>query len=95
MFFILIDEIENGFHYSFYPKLWEIIGKLARETYCQVFATTHSYECIGGASILTEGKPTQDLFGFIRLDHKDGAIVPKIFDNDSFEYALSHNWEVR
>jgi predicted ATPase len=92
---ILIDEIENGFHYSFYPKLWEIIGKLAEDTKCQVFATTHSYECITGASVLTEKKLEQELFRFIRLDHQDDKVVPKIFENDSFEYALNNNWEVR
>jgi len=92
---ILIDEIENGFHYSFYPKLWQIIGKLSTETKCQVFATTHSYECINGASILTTNADTPELFRFIRIDQSDGRIIPHIFDNDSFEYAVKNNWEIR
>jgi AAA15 family ATPase/GTPase len=92
---ILIDEIENGFHYSFYPKLWDIIGELAIETDCQVFATTHSYECIEGAMSLATNKDKPDLFRFIRLDRENDKIVPKVFANDSFEYSVNNGWEVR
>lgn len=43
---ILIDEIETGFHYSMYEKLWKILAQTAKESNCQIIATTHSYECI-------------------------------------------------
>lgn len=92
---ILIDEIENGFHYSFFPKLWEIIGKLASETKCQVFATTHSYECIDGASVLVDDADNPEIFRYVRLDRNDGIIVPNVFDKDSYEYAVENEWEVR
>jgi AAA15 family ATPase/GTPase len=90
---VLVDEIENGFHYSFFPKLWEVVGGLARETKCQLFITTHSYECISGATALTTEK--SELFRFIRLDRCGGIIVPKLFENDSFEYAVKNEMEVR
>jgi hypothetical protein len=92
---ILIDEIENGFHYSFFPKLWEIIGKLSTETKCQVFATTHSYECINGAAALINNDNNSELFRFIRIDRNNGKITPHVFENDSLEYAVKNNWEVR
>ena len=43
---VLIDEIENGIHYSAMPKVWKGIAAIAREEDLQFFATTHSYECI-------------------------------------------------
>ncbi|MDR1564627.1 MAG: ATP-binding protein [Oscillospiraceae bacterium] len=89
---ILIDEIENGFHYSFYPKLWEVIEHLAEKTKCQVFATTHSYECISGARELAKN---DELFRFIRLAKVDDEVVAKPFDSEGLEYALEHEWEVR
>jgi predicted ATPase len=92
---ILIDEVENGFHYSFFPKLWEIIGKLATETNCQVIATSHSYECIQGALGLATDTEKPDLFRFIRLDKVNGKPVAKVFDNDSFENLIENDWEVR
>ncbi len=43
---LFIDEIENGLHYSKLDQLWEIILSLAMQQNVQVFATTHSKECI-------------------------------------------------
>lgn len=43
---LLIDEIDNGLHYSAYKKLWEAIFALATETNKQVFVTTHSKETL-------------------------------------------------
>lgn len=43
---ILIDEIDNGLHYSAYKKLWEAIFALATDTNKQVFVTTHSKETL-------------------------------------------------
>lgn len=43
---ILIDEIDNGIHYSAYGKLWQSIFDLAHKTDKQVFVTTHSKETL-------------------------------------------------
>ena len=43
---ILIDEIDNGLHYSAYKKLWEVIFALAITSNKQVFVTTHSKETL-------------------------------------------------
>lgn len=43
---ILIDEIDNGLHYSTYKKLWEAIFTLATDTNKQIFITTHSKETL-------------------------------------------------
>ena len=40
---LLIDEIDNGLHYSSYKKLWEAIFALATVTNKQVFVTTHLF----------------------------------------------------
>jgi len=43
---VFIDEIENGIHYTNLDKLWEVILTTAKQANVQVFATTHSKECI-------------------------------------------------
>jgi len=43
---LLIDELDNGIHYSYLDKLWEIILTISKQQNVQVFATTHSKECI-------------------------------------------------
>ena len=46
---ILIDEIENGLHHSVLQEVWQAINGLSQKFNVQVFATTHSYECMEAA----------------------------------------------
>lgn len=54
---VLIDEIDNGIHYSAYKKLWEAIFALATTTNKQVFVTTHSKETLFRLSKMLEEHP--------------------------------------
>ena len=53
---ILIDEIDNGLHYSVYQKLWQALFALAVTTDKQVFVTTHSKETLSYLYRLLEEK---------------------------------------
>ena len=54
---LLIDEIDNGLHYSAYKKLWEAIFSLATTTNKQVFVTTHSKETLSRLNEMQEEHP--------------------------------------
>ena len=54
---LLIDEIENGLHYSAYKKLWEAVFALATATNKQVFVTTHSKETLNHLNEMLEEHP--------------------------------------
>lgn len=54
---IMLDEIDNGLHYSAYKKLWEAIFALATETNKQIFITTHSKEILYRLNEMLEDKP--------------------------------------
>ncbi|WP_198648988.1 ATP/GTP-binding protein [Cyanothece sp. BG0011] len=43
---ILIDEIENGIHYTNHRDFWRALFELSKELDVQIFATTHSLEMI-------------------------------------------------
>lgn len=43
----LIDEVDNGLHYSVYKKLWHALFALAVASDKQIFVTTHSKETLG------------------------------------------------
>jgi AAA15 family ATPase/GTPase len=94
---ILLDEAENGFHYSLHPKFWEIVATLATQENCQVIATTHSYECIEGAlEGIKQVNLPEDKFALVRLDkNDDNIILPKTFTSSMLENAIDSNWEVR
>lgn len=46
----VIDEIENGIHHELMFNVWQAIDEAARRRDKQVFATTHSYECLRSAN---------------------------------------------
>lgn len=43
---LLIDEIDTGLHHSVQVKMWEFVFKLSEQLNVQVFATTHSQDCL-------------------------------------------------
>lgn len=89
---ILVDEMENGFHYSAHKKIWKAVYEAAKISNVQVIATTHSYECIKGASDAME--ETSD-FGYIRLDNVSDNIVAKSMSSNQLKIAIESNLEVR
>ena len=53
----LIDEIDNGLHYSVYKKLWKALCALAVASGKQIFVTTHSKETLCHLSKMLEENP--------------------------------------
>lgn len=43
---LLVDEIDTGLHHSVMADMWRLIYATAKELDVQVFATTHSYDCV-------------------------------------------------
>lgn len=92
---LLVDEFENGLHHSTQEKLWEIIFNLANKLQVQVFATTHSEDCIAGfEAILNSGQPNLD-GKLIRLDSINGTIKEVEYSKEELKIALRNNIETR
>ncbi len=89
---LLIDEIETGFHYSMYGKLWRIIDEISKETNCQVIATTHSYEMIAGTK---DNISNTDDFAYYRLGKSKEELKAFRYDYSLLDSALSAEMEVR
>lgn len=93
--YLLIDEFENGLHYSVQKKLWEVIFKIASLLNIQVFATTHSEDCIAAFSEvvnLEEHKAAGKLF---RLEKKDKEISVVEYDSKELLIAAKNQIETR
>jgi AAA15 family ATPase/GTPase len=91
----LFDEIDNSIHHSQLPKFWALIARLANEQNGQIFAVTHSRECIGAA---LEGIATTEHIAdlnYIRLDRYGEEIHSEIYTGDELNDALTSGWEVR
>jgi hypothetical protein len=91
---ILIDEIENGFHYSVLKDVWKAISEMAREFNVQIFATTHSYECIQNAHLAFKESDVYD-FRVIRLDKTDDQVKPVVMNQEDLDTALELGFEIR
>ena len=46
--FLVVDEAENGIHYSVQKAFWNMVLRAAHQHDVQVLATTHSSDCVNG-----------------------------------------------
>lgn len=90
---LLIDEIENGIHYNAQPDLWKTIFRLARTLNVQVFATTHSWDCVQAFQAAAQESP--DDGSLVRLNLKDGRVRPTVFTKDELRIVTRDHIEVR
>lgn len=92
--FFLVDEFENGLHYTTQTRLWQIIFQLAQELNVQVFATTHSSDCIHSfCSILETNKVTNGKM--IRLEQKEHDIIAVAYTAEEMIYGVENRIEMR
>ena len=91
---LLIDEIENGIHYSAQTELWRLIFELAQRLNVQVFATTHGWDCIEGFQKAAQ-ENTQEEGMLIRLSLKGDDVISTIFDERKLAIATRQQIEVR
>jgi AAA15 family ATPase/GTPase len=95
---IFLDEIENGIHYTNLDKLWEIILTISKQQNVQVFATTHSKECIESFNRvqLDFKNDSDDTYYFEMIKHiKTNKIFTRKLDMNQLKYELTHNGEFR
>ncbi|MDR0940678.1 MAG: AAA family ATPase [Bacteroidales bacterium] len=93
--YLLIDEFENGLHYSVQEKLWTIVFQLSKELNIQVFATTHSEDCIRGFQSVLNNQENMSDGKLIRLDNENGVIKQVEFDAHELKIAATQDIEIR
>lgn len=97
--FLLIDEFENGLHFSVQEKVWALIFELAHKLDIQVFATTHSWDCI--ESFANVAREREDIEGVLfrvgrstRMSEK-GRVIATVFDEEQLFGITQSDVEVR
>lgn len=91
---LLIDEIETGLHHSALSQLWSGIRELCAELEVQVFATTHSYECIRAAHGVFKGDAATD-FAVHRLNRSRDGIDATAIDVAGLDVLIEQGFEIR
>ncbi len=91
--FLLVDEIDTGLHYSAMADLWKTAAKMSQEADIQVFATTHSYDCVYSlASLVAEGKHP-GVFSIHRIEPDRGESVA--LSEDEIAILAERDIEIR
>jgi len=84
---LLVDEIENGFHHRRLKHVWSALLDLCDQHDAQVFATTHSAECIAALADVMKKRPKDATLVRIETD-KQGKTRAEQFLGTSFFRGL-------
>ena len=91
---ILIDEVENGFHYTVLPEVWRNLYKLSKDFNVQIFATTHSRKCIVAARDAFVAEGSQELCVF-RLDQGNKKHSATSYSFEGIDFNLEYGSDLR
>lgn len=96
----LVDDIESGLHYSVQDRIWRQLFTMAEDFDLQIFATTHSWDCVASfAEVAAERNDTTKSFLFrmgrsVRAsDH--GKIIATAFTGEELKAITQADMEVR
>lgn len=90
---LLVDEIENGLHYLVQTEIWRTIFRLANTLNVQVFATSHSWDCVRAFQQAASESPQDGVL--VRLSRLEDKIVTTLFTERELEIVARDQIEVR
>jgi AAA15 family ATPase/GTPase len=97
--FLLIDEFENGLHYSVQERIWQLAFEMAQRLDIQVFATSHSWDCVESFSKVARSRSDIDgvLFRVGRSvrTSEQGRVIATVFDEAALHSITQSDVEVR
>ena len=92
--FLLIDEVENGLHYSVQSDFWKMVLQVARDNDVQVLATTHSGDVVlGFTEAATEMEEVDGVL--VRLTRRGEKLFATTFAEGELAIATRNRLEVR
>ena len=92
--FLVVDEAENGIHYSVQRDFWRIILLAAHQHNVQVLATTHSRDCVNGfARAATELDDVEGVL--VRLERDGDELRAVEYTEGELKTAAEQDIEVR
>jgi AAA15 family ATPase/GTPase len=99
---LMIDEIDTGLHFLKMKDLWKIIFKLSKNMNIQIFATTHSSDCI--KSLVEAGEEDLNVQSDLRIIEleefeikSESKLVNKAttYEYESFKFKLEAGTNIR
>jgi ABC-type multidrug transport system ATPase subunit len=86
---LLVDEVENGLHHSVQSDVWRMIFETARDLDVQVFATTHSQDCLRAfRRVANDYQDEEGMLIQLRRRRQSGDVVAVTADEEELSSAL-------
>ncbi len=94
---VLIDEIENGLHFSALKPLWSAIFKATQKFKVQLFATTHNIETLKylKTEIETNQKFAHKVRSYTLRKIENDIVKTYKYDYEKFEFSIEQGIEIR
>ena len=94
---VLIDEIENGMSPTSLDAMWKAIIASAKEFEVQVFATSHSLECIRSLGTIAGERleHLEDDIRVYRIEKQKESINAIGFNINDIKVAIEKDWDLR
>lgn len=91
---LLVDEIDTGIHYSVMESMWRLVCSTANRLDVQVFATTHSHDCVKSLSAISRSDVSEGSEVSIqRIERANAKATP--FTEQEIVIAAKRSIEVR
>jgi AAA15 family ATPase/GTPase len=97
--FILIDEIENGLHYSAYKWLWKSLLSFSAQNNVQLFITTHNIETLASLKFVLEETQFENIRDYCKVFNvtktKNAGFQTYKYSFEGFKDAIEYETEIR
>ena len=92
---LLIDEIDTGLYHGAQVDMWRLVIETAVKQNAQVFATTHSWDCVKAFQEALDQSSDPTLGSLIRLEKHDAQMVAIPYSANELDIAVAQGIEVR
>ena len=92
--FLVIDEVENGLHHSVHDDFWRMVLRAAEENDVQVFAATHSFDCVRGFARAAANSPESEA-ALARLERRDEHTRAVLYSKQEIATVADQGIEIR
>jgi len=92
---VLIDEIENGIHYTKLYDIWKAIIEIVQKEKIQLFVTTHDKESIEALIKASQDTDYNKVTSIKLFRNEENQIEPSIKNFELFEYGIDMGADVR
>jgi predicted ATPase len=92
---LLVDEIDTGLYHKVIADMWRLVIETADKQDAQVFATTHSWDCVKAFRSALVDSSNPQVGCLVRLERSGDRVKAVRYSVDDLDIAVNEGIEVR